>query len=80
MVVANAIAMRGNAERGHALHEARGKPAQAAVAERGIGLELPQTRSKSTPSSASAARAVAASPRFDSASNSMRPIRNSSEK
>ena len=34
--------MRGNPQRGHALHVAGGEPAEAAVAERGVGLELAQ--------------------------------------
>ncbi len=42
MVVADAIAVGRNGERGHALHEARGEPTQAAVAQRRVGLELAQ--------------------------------------
>ena len=43
MIVADAVAVRGNSERGHAFHIAGGEPAQAAVAERGVGLELAQS-------------------------------------
>ena len=38
MVVANAEAVGGNAETGHALHEAGGQPSEAAVAQRRIRL------------------------------------------
>ena len=39
VVVADAVAVRGNAERRHALHEAGGEAAEAAVAERGVRFE-----------------------------------------
>ena len=42
MIVADAVAVRGDGERGHALHEAGGEPAEAAVAQRGVGLEFAQ--------------------------------------
>ena len=42
VVVADAVAVGGDAERRHALHEAGGEPAEAAIAERGVGLELAQ--------------------------------------
>ena len=38
MVVADAVAVGGNAEARHALHEAGGEAAEAAIAERGVGL------------------------------------------
>ena len=38
VVVADAVAVRGNAERGHAFHEAGGEPAEAAIAERRVRL------------------------------------------
>ena len=41
-IVANAIADGGNGQRRHALHEARRKPAQAAIAERRIRLAFAQ--------------------------------------
>ena len=41
-VVADAVAQRGNAQRRHAFHEARGKPAQAAVAECCVRLAFAQ--------------------------------------
>jgi hypothetical protein len=40
VVVADAVAEGGDADRGHALHEAGGEAAQAAVAERRVRLEL----------------------------------------
>ncbi len=42
VVVTDAVAVRGNAERRHALDEAGGEPAEAAVAEAGVGLERAQ--------------------------------------
>ena len=42
VVVADAVAVGGDRERRHAFHEAGGEPAEAAVAERGVGLELAQ--------------------------------------
>ena len=38
--VADAVAVGGQREARHALHEARGKPAEAAIAERRVGLDL----------------------------------------
>ena len=38
VVVADAVAVGGNAERGHALHEAGREPAEAATAQRRVGL------------------------------------------
>jgi hypothetical protein len=40
VAVADAVAVGGNADGGHAFHEAGGKAAEPAVAEGGIGLEL----------------------------------------
>src|SRR5262249_61050935 len=42
VLVPDAVAERGDRERGHAVHVAGRETAEAAVAERGIGLELPQ--------------------------------------
>ena len=42
MVVADAVAVGGDAERRHALHEAGGEAAEAAIAERRVGLDLAQ--------------------------------------
>ena len=42
MVVTDAVTVRGHAERGHAFHEAGGKSAQAAVAQRRVRLERTQ--------------------------------------
>ena len=56
VVVADAVAVGGDAERRHAFHEAGGEPAEAAVAERRVGLGR-RIRSRSTPRSPSAARA-----------------------
>ena len=42
VVVADAIAMRGDGERRHAVHEAGGETPEAAVAERGVGLDPAQ--------------------------------------
>lgn len=39
-IVADAVAIGGQPEIGHAVEQARGQPSQAAIAERGIGLEL----------------------------------------
>ena len=44
VVVADAIAMRGDGQRRHAVHEAGGETAEAAVAERGVGLDPAQVR------------------------------------
>ena len=41
-IVADAIADGGDGERRHALHEARGEPAETAIAERCVRLELAQ--------------------------------------
>src|SRR5205085_11529913 len=38
VLVANAVAVRGDADRCHRLHEAGGETAEAAIAERGVGL------------------------------------------
>ena len=38
VIVADAVAVRGNAERRHAFHETGGEPAEAAVAERSVGF------------------------------------------
>jgi hypothetical protein len=38
VVIANAIAVGGDAEARHAFHEARGQTAETTIAERGIGL------------------------------------------
>ena len=38
VVVADAVAVGGDAEARHAFHEAGGEPAEAAIAERGVGL------------------------------------------
>jgi hypothetical protein len=40
--VADAVAVGGQRQARHALHEARGEPAEAAIAERRIGLDLLQ--------------------------------------
>ncbi len=40
VLVAHAVAERRQAERGEGVEEARGEPAEAAVAERGVGLAL----------------------------------------
>ena len=40
VAVADAVAVGRHADRRHALHEAGGEPPEAAVAERGVGLEL----------------------------------------
>ena len=42
MFITNAIALRGDRKRRHAFHETRGEPAQAAVAERGVRLDVAQ--------------------------------------
>ncbi len=42
VVVADAVAVRGNRQRGHALHEAGGEAPEAAVAERGVRLDRAQ--------------------------------------
>jgi hypothetical protein len=42
VVVADAVTVRGHAERGHAFHETGGKSAQAAVAQRRVRLERTQ--------------------------------------
>ena len=42
VVIANAIAVRGNGKRRHAFHEARSESPEPAVAERGVGLEPAQ--------------------------------------
>ena len=42
VLIANAVAIGRNAERRHAVHEARSQPAQPAIAERGIGLHQAQ--------------------------------------
>ena len=42
VVVANAVPVRRDSERGHALHEARREPAEAAVAQRGVRFECAQ--------------------------------------
>jgi hypothetical protein len=44
IVVADAIAMRGDRERRHAVHEAGGEAPEAAVAERGVGFDPAQVR------------------------------------
>ena len=40
VLIADAVAEAGDPDRRHALHEAGGEPAEAAVAERGVGLDL----------------------------------------
>ena len=42
VVVADAVAVGGDAEAGHALHEAGRQPAQPAIAKRGVGFRLAQ--------------------------------------
>ena len=42
VVVADPVAVRRDLQRRHALHEARGEPTEAAVAQRRVGLELAQ--------------------------------------
>src|SRR5277367_1883716 len=44
VVVADAVAVRGDRQRRHAVHETRGEAAEAAIAERRIGLDLAQVR------------------------------------
>src|ERR1700722_5640707 len=41
-IVADAVSDRGDAERRHTFHEARGKPAEAAIAERRVRLAFAQ--------------------------------------
>ena len=78
VLVTDAIAMSRNIQRGHALHVTRRKPAQAAVAQRGVGFQGTQPiEIDSRP--ASAARMVFSVLRLFRLSNSRRPIRNSSD-
>jgi len=42
VVVADAVAIAGDAQRGHAVEKARGQPPQTAVAQRGIRLQIGQ--------------------------------------
>ena len=42
VIVADAIAMSGDGERGHALHEAGGQPSEAAIAQRCVMLDVAQ--------------------------------------
>ncbi|MEY9880360.1 hypothetical protein ABIA43_001894 [Bradyrhizobium sp. USDA 328] len=46
VIVADAVADRGNRERRHALHEAGGEAAEAAIAERGVRLAFAQLRQR----------------------------------
>ena len=48
VVVTNAVSGRGDRQRRHAVHEAGGEAAEAAVAERGVGFQLPQMRQVET--------------------------------
>ena len=77
VLVADAVAEGGQAERGHRIQETRRQPAQAAVAQCGVGLVLLDVLEAAC---ACAARAAAASPCRSSAASalpSVRPIRNS---
>ena len=42
VIVADAVAVRGDAQCRHALHEAGGQPAEAAIAQRGVMLDVAQ--------------------------------------
>ena len=44
IVVANAVAVRGDGQRRHAVHETGGEPTEAAIAERGVRLDSAQIR------------------------------------
>ena len=44
IVVADAVAVRGDRQRRHAVHETRGEAAEAAIAERSVRLDLAQVR------------------------------------
>ena len=79
VVVADAVAVRGDGQRRHAVHETRGEAAEAAIAQRRVGLDPAQVR-RLTPSSSSASAIGCATPRLVRASNNRRPIRNSSER
>jgi hypothetical protein len=79
VLVADAVAHARHAERGHRIEETGREPAQAAVAQRRIGLALGQ-RSMSTPKSASASRTVSCRSSASSALVKVRPMRNSIER
>jgi len=79
VVVADAVPVGRDAQRGHALHEARRQPAETAVAERRVrfgGAQAIEIDAEVP----SAALTVSVSPRLPITSPNKRPIRNSSER
>ena len=79
VVVADAVAVRGDRQRRHAVHEAGGEAPEAAVAERGVGFD-PAQRGEIDAELRQRAVIGSTMPTLVIASNSMRPTRNSSER
>ena len=80
VVVADAVAAAGNAKRRHPFHEAGGEAAQAAVAERRVGLGRAQAIEVDAEVAERARRRCRSDRDCDSTSPNSRPIRNSSDR
>src|SRR5271166_5650668 len=75
VIVSDAVAVRGDGEGRHAVHEACGKAPEAAVAERRVWLDPAQVR-QIDPELIERSAIGSARPRLVIASNSRRPMRN----